>query len=63
MGRISVPVGEGADGVTGAEPTEVGIQWVFMELWAVWLEQKGVFRGGEHSSVYLSVSQTILHVP
>lgn len=41
VGCFSVPPArEGADGVTGAEMTEVGIQWVFTELWAVWLEQK-----------------------
>lgn len=28
------------------DTTEVGIQWVFMGLWAVWLEQKeDFFRG------------------
>lgn len=26
--------------MAGAEMTEVGIQWVFAELWAVWLELK-----------------------
>lgn len=58
-GLLSAPVGEGADGVAAAETTEVGIQWVFMGLWAVWLEQKGVLgEEGEHSSVYLFVSQT-----
>lgn len=55
VGCISVPVGVGADGVTGAETTEVGIQWVFMELWAVWLEQKGVL-GEENIPLFISLS-------
>lgn len=41
VGCFSVPAGAGADGVTGAETTEVGMQWVFVGLWAVWLEQGG----------------------
>ena len=41
VGCFSVPPArEGADGVAGAEMTEVVIQWVFAELWAVWLELK-----------------------
>lgn len=54
-GCFSVPVREGADGVTGAETTEVGIQWVFMGLWAVWLEQKGGFRGRVRALLCLSL--------
>ena len=39
VGCLSVPPArEGADGGAGAEMTEVGVQWVFTELWAVWLE-------------------------
>lgn len=40
---------------TGAETTEVGIQWVFMGLWAVWLEQKGGFRGRVRTVLTLKV--------
>lgn len=40
---------------TGAETTEVGIQWVFMGLWAVWLEQKGDFRGRVRTVLTLKV--------
>lgn len=56
VGCFSVPGGEGADGVTGAETTEVGIQWVFRGPgWAVWLEQKGIFRGSVRTLLCLSL--------
>lgn len=51
VGCFSVPGEEGADGV---ETTEVGIQWVFMGFWAVWLEPKGIFRGRVRTFLRLS---------
>lgn len=48
---FSVPVGK-----EQMETTEVGIQWVFLELWAVWLEHKGVFRRRVRTFLCLSLS-------